>query len=230
MSDNKLNLCLSVVFTAFLGRVIPIELLWGRATITSVFRRLSWRRDHCRTNRIKDMARRFPRMHFFAMNDDTGRAHGQNTAYPYIEERTGERIIEREMLTVSAYTKKSSENNAKVNYDTMVKRDYPMSKMGGGCGDHPAEKETRLTTCYAHDDLSWLALFFACGLHKTNLVSKMASSTSNLPRLHQKCFLSQTIRLWISICLYLRQTKPRSRCSSGGQQVDGLQRMVVQHT
>lgn len=175
VADNKMNLCLSVCFAGFLGRAIPIELLWGRPTMTSVFRRLAWRSEHNRTSKILDMRRREPRMCFFSFTDDTGRAHGHNTAYPYIDTHTGAWSVDREMLTVSAYTKKSSEDNAKVNYDTLKKRGYPMSNMGGGGGDHPAEKEIRITVQMAMMCSSWLALWWACGAHKTALICKHIS-------------------------------------------------------
>ena len=79
------------------------------------------------------------------------------------------------MLTVSAYTKKSAENNAKINYDTLKKRGYPMSNMGGGGGDHPSEKEIRITVQLAVM-LTWFALWWACGAHKTALICRWVSN------------------------------------------------------
>ena len=177
VSDKKINLCLSVVFTGLLGRVIPVELLWGRPTLTTVFRRLVWYANTKRTKKINEMARREPRMHFFHQTDDTDRAHGQNTAYPHIDHQTNAWSVEREMLTVSAYTKKTSKYNAKVNYDTLTKRGYPMKNLGGGGGDHPALKELRITVQLAHEDPHWVALTWACGMHKTQLVCVHATAT-----------------------------------------------------
>lgn len=176
VSDNKINLCVSVIFTGLLGRVIPIELLWSRPTMTSVFRRLAWRSEHARTNKIMDMSRRHPRMLWFFYSDDTGRAHGQNTAFPYIDPITEAWSVEREMLTVSAYTKKSAEHNAAVNKTTLTKRGYPGGNMGGGGGDHPAEKEIRITVQLVRTVVFWLALIWLCGCHKTALICKWISS------------------------------------------------------
>ena len=81
------------------------------------------------------------------------------------------------MLTVSAYTKKTSKYNTKVNYDTLTKRGYPMKNLGGGGGDHPALKELRITVQLAHEDPTWVALTWACGMHKTQLVCVHATAT-----------------------------------------------------
>ena len=172
VSDNKINLCVSVIFTALLGRVIPAQLLWSRPTMTSVFRRLAWRSEHVRTKTINGMKQREPRMLWFLYTDDTDRAHGQNTAFPYIDPDTGTWSVQREMLTVSAYTKKSAEHNADVNKKTCKERGYPEDNMGGGGGDHPAEKEIRITVQLIRDVVFWLALWWACGCHKTALICR----------------------------------------------------------
>lgn len=198
--DKKINLCLSVVFTGLIGRVIPIELLWSRPTMTSVFRRLAWRSEHDRTKKINDMKQREPRIHWFLYTDDTGRAHGQNTAFPYIDPVTGVWSVEREMLTVSAYTKKSSEHNAKVNYDTLKKRGYPMSNMGGGGGDHPAEKDIRITVQLAAL-CNQLALWWACGAHKTALICRRVYIRGCMSACEFVC-MSACIYVHIRVCAY----------------------------
>ena len=61
--------------------------------MVSKYRRcLAWRSEHVRTKINNDMKQREPRMHWFLFTDDTGRAHGQNTAFPYIDPQTGSHL------------------------------------------------------------------------------------------------------------------------------------------
>lgn len=205
VSDNKINLCVSTIFTGLLGRVIPIELLWSRPTMTSVFRRLAWRSEHVRTKTIDDMKRREPRMLWFLFTDDTGRAHGQNTAFPYTDPHTGSWSVEREMLTVSAYTKKSSAHNAEVNKSTLYKRRYPKDNMGGGGGDHPAEKEIRITVQLVRAVLFWLALWWACGNHKTALICRCMYACVYVHTFMNLCMGACMCNVYMCVCMQVDQ-------------------------
>ena len=153
VSDVKLNLCLAIAHLYILGRVIPKDLMWGRGTIGAVVNRLQWYEKDMRGKKIRDMAKRHPRLSVFVSSDDSKGRHAVATAFPYIDEH-GHRMVERELITVSHYVKKKDAIHAALNKEEVEKCGYPASKIDGGNTDHPAESEIRelVRLCHTLDE------------------------------------------------------------------------------
>ena len=118
-SDTKLNLNLALSYMYFTGRVIPKPLMWGSGTVSAVSNRLQWYESRRRSEKIKDMVRRYPRTNIFCQTDDSRKWHGVGPSYPYIDPLTGKRSIERSITTMAHYIKKKDTHNATMDKEVL---------------------------------------------------------------------------------------------------------------
>ena len=181
VSDINLGMVISYVCVYLLGVPPPAECLFDMSNVIPKWRRIHLAETKLAAEEFVAYFEGHPRAKFYLYTDDTGNKHATYVAYPSIGS-DGERVIKRLLLSVSAPLGGTDVANAELNLQHLKDAGFPLARFNGGCTDHKARGEIKLTFDLAMREAGVnidanIHLWYGDYFHKVSKVSEYVSNT-----------------------------------------------------